>query len=254
MCADRTHPSNWRMIVQSLTRPYPVRAQMVVLLALVPLYIAIAKAVAGRRVHIPAVSLDRLLPLMPTWGLVYGALYLVLIALPIFIVREDLHIRRLFLAYVAVWLTAYACFLLYPTAAPRPPKIDEGGFVAWGLQFLYSADPPYNCFPSLHVAHSVVSALVCYRVHRRVGVMAILCASLVAVSTLFTKQHYVLDVVAGVLLGCLAHATFFRGVPRAKVPDIDRQLAPIFALGTLAIAGISVTSFWVAYRLSVGHG
>jgi hypothetical protein len=33
----------------------------------------------------------------------------------------------------------------------------------WGLRFLYDADPPYHCFPSLHVARSFVSALTCYR-------------------------------------------------------------------------------------------
>lgn len=35
-----------------------------------------------------------------------------------------------------------------------------------GLRALYSPDPPYNCFTSLHVAHSFVSALTSYRVHR----------------------------------------------------------------------------------------
>jgi hypothetical protein len=46
-----------------------------------------------------------------------------------------------------------------------------------GLRFLYSSDPPYNCFPSLHAAHSFVSALTCYRVHRGVGIAAVLGAS-----------------------------------------------------------------------------
>jgi membrane-associated phospholipid phosphatase len=123
--------------------------------------------------------------------------------------------------------------------------------VAWALQCLYSADPPYNCFPSLHVAHSVLSALVCYRVHRRVGVLAIGCASLIALSTLFTKQHYVLDVVAGAFMGCVAHAIFFRRISRMRVPELDRRLAPIFAVATFAIAGLGITSYWIAYRLTL---
>ena len=81
------------------------------------------------------------------------------------------------------------CFLLYPTMAPRPANVIGEGFVPWSLRFLYSADSPYNCSPSLHVAHSFVSALPCYRLHRSVGIAAGVCASLIGVSTLFTKQH-----------------------------------------------------------------
>jgi membrane-associated phospholipid phosphatase len=45
-----------------------------------------------------------------------------------------------------------------------------------------------------------VSALTCHRVHRGVGTAAVLCAALVGASTLFTKQHYVLDAIAGMFL------------------------------------------------------
>ena len=62
------------------------------------------------------------------------------------------------------------------------------------------------CSPTWHVAHSFVSALSCWRVHRGVAVAAVLCASLVGVSTLFTKQHYVLDVMAGIVLALIAYA------------------------------------------------
>jgi membrane-associated phospholipid phosphatase len=141
------------------------------------------------------------------------------------------------------------CFLLYPTIAPRPAHVIDAGFGAWGLRFLYSADPPYNCFPSLHVAHSLLSALTCHRVHKKVGLVATLCAALVALSTLFTKQHYVLDVVAGMLLGIAAYAVFLRDIPR-ETPELDRRLAPLFAAGILGVAGIVVGGAWIAYRLS----
>ena len=126
---------------------------------------------AGGTLHVPALALDRILPLQPGWALVYGALYLFLIILPVFVVRQEGHIRRTVRAYVNVWSIAYVCFLVYPTSAPRPAVVIGEGFV-WGLRFLYSADPPYNCFPSLHVAHSFVSALTCFKVNRGVGIVA----------------------------------------------------------------------------------
>ena len=114
-------------------------------------------------------------------------------------------------------------------------------------------DPPYNCFPSLHVAHSFVSALTCLRVHRGVGIVALISASLVALSTLFTKQHYVLDVIAGVLMAVAAYAIFLRSQAREQVPSLDSQAAPIFAWGIIGCSGIGIGLYWIAYQL-LGRG
>jgi hypothetical protein len=140
--------------MQSLNRPYPVSVPMLVLVSLVPMYIVIASLMWARTLHVPEIALDRLVPLQPAWVLSYGVLYLFLILLPFFIVREAEHLHRTVLAYLAVWITAFACFLVYPTISPRPANVFGRGFAAWGLRFLYSADPPYNCFPSIHVAHT----------------------------------------------------------------------------------------------------
>jgi membrane-associated phospholipid phosphatase len=237
------------MVAETLTRPYPVSITMVVLVSLVPFYIFIADLVSERStLHVPELAFDRVVPLQPTWALVYGSLYLFLIVLPVFVVRQQEHIRRTVLAYLMVWIVAYVCFLAYPTMAPRPANVIGEGFVAWSLRFLYSSDPPYNCFPSLHVAHSFVSALTAYRVHRGVGIAAALCASLVGVSTLYTKQHYVLDVISGVFLACVAYVAFLRSYPREAIPELDRRLAPVLAMGIIAILGLVVGCFWIAYR------
>jgi len=241
--------TTWTALAQALRRPYPVTVPMVTLMLLVPFYLVIANRAAVGTVHAPSLPWDVAVPLQPTWALIYGALYMFLIVLPVFVVRQEEHIRRTFWAYLAVWVTAYVCFLVYPTVAPRAPTIVGDGFAAWGLRFLYDADPPYNCFPSLHVAHSFVSALTCYRLHRRLGVAALLCASLVAVSTVFTKQHYILDVIAGILLAVAAYVLILRGYSRHNIPELDRRLAPMLALVVLAIIGLGVIGFWVVYRL-----
>jgi membrane-associated phospholipid phosphatase len=237
------------MITDSLTRPYRVTIPMVVLVSLVPGYIVIAGLMPGRVLHTPELPVDRLVPLQPVWALVYGPLYLFLIFLPVFVVRQEEHLRRTVWAYLAVWLTAFVSFLVYPTVAPRPVSVGGEGFAVWGLRVLYAADPPYNCFPSLHVAHSFVSALTCYRAHRWVGITATLCASFVAISTLFAKQHYILDVVAGVFLAGVAYVLFLRTVSRDAIPEPDRRLAPVFAFVTMGLVGVALACFWVAYRL-----
>lgn len=243
-------PFKWSMVIRAATRPYRVTAPMVMLVSLVPLYIFIAVEVRGRTSYAPELALDRLVPLQPSWALVYGSLYLFLILLPVFVVCREEQIRRTVLSYLMVWITAYVCFVVYPTRAPRGDDVVGEGFGVWGLRFLYGADPPYNCFPSLHVAHSFVSALTCYRVHRGLGVTALMCASLVALSTLFTKQHYVLDVIAGAGLAWLAYLLFLRSYPSNEIPEIERRVAPALALVVIGIVGLGVACFWVVYLLS----
>ena len=97
-------------------------------------------------------------------------------------------------------------------------------------ELAYESDIRYNCFPSLHVAQCFIAALVCHRVHRGVGAVAGAWAGLVALSTLFTKQHYVLDVVGGVALAGVAWLFFVRGCPPDAVPERERRLAPALAV------------------------
>lgn len=242
----------WPAVAYSLTRPYPVTIPMVALVALVPLYLAIANVARANTPSAPAFALDTALPLQPVWAIAYGALYGFLIVLPVLLVRQQDHIRRTVYAYLTVWIVSYIVFLMYPTVAPRPATVDGAGFATWSLRVLYGADPPYNCFPSIHVAHSFVSALTITRVHRRLGLTALACAALVALSTLFTKQHYVADVIAGTLLALAAYIVFLKRFPREQIPELERRLAPLFALATLALVALAVVSFWVFYKIQTG--
>jgi len=237
----------WAMVTRSLTRPYRLTLPMVALMALVPGYLVIANVTQHRAVYAPAMPLDDMFSLQPIWALIYGPLYLFLILLPLFVVHQPDHIRRTFASYLTVWIGAYAIFVLYPTTAPRPAEVLGDGFAVWGLRFLYDADPPYNCFPSIHVAHSFVSASSCYRIHRRLGWVALIGAALVALSTLFTKQHYVADVIGGMCFAGLAYAAFLRGYSRDRISEAERQVAPMLALVTSAVVVAGSACVWLVY-------
>lgn len=220
------------------------------LVSLVPLYFGIGAATLGRPLHMPEVALDRAVSLQPAWMLVYGSLF-VFVLLPFLVVRQQQLFRRAMQAYLMVLTIAYIGFVAYPTVAPRPATVLGEGFSAWCLRLQYSLDWQYNCFPSLHVAHSFVSALTSYRVHRGVGFAAVLWASLIGVSTLYTKQHYVVDVIAGTLMGYVAYVVFLRSYPREVIAARDRRLAPLRALGVIGIFGILVACFWVLYKARI---
>jgi membrane-associated phospholipid phosphatase len=218
--------------------------------SLVPLYFGIGAHTLGRPLHMPEFALDRAVSLQPAWMLVYGSLW-VFVLLPLLVVRQQQLFRRAMQAYLMVLTVAYIGFVAYPTVAPRPITVLGDGFSAWSLRLQYALDQEYNCFPSLHVAHSFVSALTCYRVHRGVGFAAVLWASLIGVSTLYTKQHYVVDVIAGALAAYVAYVLFLRSYPRDAVPESDRRLAPFRALGVIGIFGIMVACLWGLYKTRI---
>ena len=219
--------------------------------SLVPMYFVIGALTSGRSTYVPYTALDRPFPVEPAWMLVYGSLYVFVVLLPLLVVRQwDLG-RRALQAFLMVMLVSYAGFLLYPAAAPRPAQVPGGGFLPWTLRLAYALDTEYGCFPSLHVAYSFVSALTCYRVHERVGIAAALWASLIGLSTLYTKQHYAVDVIAGALLALVAYAVFLRGHPRGLVTESDRRAAPRRAMAVIGIYASVVACFWILYRTRI---
>lgn len=231
----------------------PVRIDRPIALAsavisLLPVYFLIGALPPGRVLHAPAIALDRAVPLVPAWIFVYGSMY-VFVLLPLLVIRDRRLFRRALQSYVLVMLVAYAGFVAYPTITPRPAAVAGEGFAAWALRLIYALDTRYNCFPSLHVAHAFVSALSAYRVHRRVGVVATAWAALIGVSTLFTRQHYVVDVIAGTAMAAAAYALFLRRFPRALIDEADRRRAPRRALVVAAIYAIFAGSVWVLYAL-----
>ena len=217
------------------------------LVSLMPLYFVIGELTRDWPAHAPEIALDRLIAVQPAWMIVYGSLYVFAVVLPFLVVRDRDLGRRAVQAYLMVMVVSYLGFLLYPTEAPRPQEVIGDGFLPWILRNVYSIDPPHGCFPSLHVAYSFVSALTCYRVHRGLGIVTLLWATLIGISTLFTKQHYAVDVVAGALTAYAADLLFLRKYPREAVAESDRRRAPYRALVVIGIFAAMVAGFWIAY-------
>jgi len=252
MIAGEADRSRWSLVKAWFAQPYPTSVAVLVpfclFVMLVPAYLAISAQVRGQTLHVPALALDRVLPLQPAWTLVYGSLYFA-VFLPMVVVHHEEHLRRTLWAFVVVWIVGSIGWLGYPTVLPRPTAAEiGGGFCAWTLRVAYTWDSPYNCFPSLHVAQPFLTALTCNLVSRRIGLAALVWASLVAFSTLFIRQHYVADVAAGMVLAGAAYLVCLRGYARAAVPQLNERVVPVILLGCLAIHGLLIAGFWVAYR------
>lgn len=94
-------------------------------------------------------------------------------------------------------LVAGLTTIIFPTHAPRA-YVYGGGLYSRMLRWHYGLNRPLSAFPSLHVGHSVVLSLFYIVAVPELTLFWIFLAFMISISTLFTKEHYILDVIGGV--------------------------------------------------------
>jgi len=157
----------------------------------------------------PALPIDESFPYIPETVYIYLLAYVVVLG--IFLVRRTPEfLNRAYLAFITMNLTAFALFALFPAQGPERAFMDTdtGGMMA----LLHGVDARWNAFPSLHVANPWLIAFLSLRERRfaPVSIFLLLVAIGISVSTLFVRQHYLLDVVGGFALAVLIFSVFNR--------------------------------------------
>ncbi|WP_313950149.1 phosphatase PAP2 family protein [Accumulibacter sp.] len=114
--------------------------------------------------------------------------------------RDDSDRSQTLYAMLLATLLAAPIFLAWPTVVLRPTPPDGFTGLAWRL--LYLADTPANCFPSLHVALATIAGRALWR--RGACALAVVWPSLIAVSTLTTRQHVAWDIAGGICCAAIA--------------------------------------------------
>ena len=153
----------------------------------------------------PLTALDRIIPFQPYALLAYLSLWIYVGVGP-GLQRTGADLIRYTLWIGGLCCTGLGVFYLWPT---RLPTVAYDGSGAQLLEMLRRVDSISNACPSMHVAAAVFTAIRVHDVLARVrtprwlkGLNLIWCV-LIVYSTLAIKQHVVLDVVAGALLGGL---------------------------------------------------
>jgi hypothetical protein len=151
----------------------------------------------------PLTALDRMIPFQPAMLPFYLSLW-IYVSLPPALLWERREMISYPVATIALSLIGLVIFLLWPTNV-RWPDVDWSQHPAFS--FLQSVDASGNVCPSMHVAFAVFTALWLERLLRQMtaGILPqvfnwLWCLGIVY-STVATRQHVVLDVLAGIPLG-----------------------------------------------------
>ena len=99
-------------------------------------------------------------------------------------------------------------FLFIPTIMYRPPIPNYDPFTNFVIKVTFFFDePPLNCFPSIHCifCFQVIYSYIMSKCSFKRKTWVIICSSIIILSTLFVKQHYIYDVISAFLVCLIAN-------------------------------------------------
>lgn len=164
--------------------------------------------------------LDHHVPFVPEAFWIYIGYYLIAIS-PAWLARRWSDFTPMVAAYGVATAIAWAAWIALPIRM-IPPPLDCSGLTCGVLLRFIDADGGVNVFPSMHVAHSMLAALFHLR-HRSAARWLVVAGALgVTASTVLIRQHYVVDIPAGVATAAIG---WMAGLRVAGVRDARRALA-----------------------------
>ena len=152
-------------------------------------------------------ALDDRIPYRPRRVWIYSFLYypvIVYINLVVASPRQFLYVAISFMLLLGFQM---AFFTFFPVATPAEWRVGNArrGRSERFLAFVQRFDARSNSFPSMHTSVATLTAL---HLLPFLGPWVFTFPVLIALSCLFTKQHYVVDLPAGALLGWFTFGLF----------------------------------------------
>lgn len=171
--------------------------------------------------HVISTPLDHIIPFCEYFIVPYYLWFAFIMGTCTFFILINRN-RREYYRFEIAMITGMSIFLLiswlYPNGLMlRPKTFTHDNLFVRMVQHLYRTDTPTNVFPSMHVYNSLCAyqALADCRMlrrHRWVVNSAGILTVLIILSTVFLKQHSVLDVLCAMILNFFVYQIVYRPV------------------------------------------
>lgn len=170
-------------------------------------------------------KLDSLIPFLEIFAIPYFLwfAYIAFGFLFLFLNSRTDFIRMCIFLYtgMTICLIIYTLFPNYQTLRIDFDTLGRKNLLTWAMSALQAQDTPYNVFPSIHCLNSIGMNIAlaknawCKR-HRWVIAAATVLTVLICLSTVFVKQHSVLDGLAALILSVPLYLLAYR-VPWKRI-------------------------------------
>ena len=150
-------------------------------------------------------SFDHAIPLIPEFVWIYHTLIPVILVTMFSLISRKKVFLSAFAAFMIATIMLSAFYVLFPSFYPRESFVDPSSISGWLLELTRTVDGANNTFPSGHVTFSwllafVVSLTQYAKSRPWIKIVYYIWATLITISTLALKQHFIVDVLSGVLL------------------------------------------------------
>lgn len=203
-----------RLYKRYLSWLLPRHAVLTLPLCLVPtLLYSLAQSVQWLPPHDLLSAWDAAIPLKPEWLFVYFGCYVTWVVNFVLMMRRPREEWfRCLSAFLWIGIIGFLIYVFYPTTMPRPEIADDVPLASM-MRWMYANDQPLNLLPSLHCSASWLCAIGLYgdsRTPRWYRVASYVIAVAVFCSTVFVRQHCLVDIAAGVALAQVAYTGLSR--------------------------------------------
>ncbi len=165
-----------------------------------------------RKYNIIHTAFDEMIPFIEYFIIPYLLWFLFIAATVLYFFFKD---KKEFYRLVAFLITGMTIFLFFSTLYPngqilRPTTFERNNIFVDMVKLLYKSDTPTNIFPSIHVYNSIGAYITIHRSEllrekRFVQTGSLILTVLIILSTLFLKQHSIIDVIGAVLLSMIVY-------------------------------------------------
>lgn len=187
----------------------------------------------GRGYWATQLPVDDCIPFCEWFVIPYCLWYPFLVTVGLYLLYRDRDAFRRYMVFLgSTFLLSALVWLVLPSGQDlRPAVFPRENPLTALVAGLYRVDTNTNVFPSVHVVGSVGAALALWdcrgsenrRLLRR-GAAAL--AAAICLSTVFIKQHAVLDAAGGLLLAGLAARLVYRSAPASHPAPEDPEEEP----------------------------
>ncbi len=179
------------------------------------MYFLTEKLIPVERCHVVHCALDDLIPFCEWFVIPYVFWYLLVAgSLVYFGLRDADSFKKLQVYIIITQVAAMVIYILWPSCQNlRPAEFPRENLLTDLVRGLYAIDTNTGVCPSLHCAYSFGIASVCLKaksVSKGWKVAVLVAVILICLSTVFIKQHSVVDFLAAIPVGLLAELLVFK--------------------------------------------
>lgn len=154
--------------------------------------------------------IDDFIPFCPPFIFAYYFWFIFMIGMLVYTFFYNLRSFRQYMWFIIITYTVtLIIYILFPNRQDLRPEVKPDGLITSFICHTYAFDTNTNVCPSIHVLGSLAvsfTAKNCEQMRRRWMQIAIhISTALICASTVFLKQHSIIDVVAALVVAALVY-------------------------------------------------